>query len=105
MKKDIYNGKVKKELISIITFSIVLFGIVSLGLAIFFLLFALLFNELNNDVLILTFVLSALCFIMAIVYPPLTIYLYRSYPKHPKLTKLFTNSSALIDLPEDDSKS
>lgn len=105
MKKDIYNGKVKKELISIITFSIVLFGIVSLGLAIFFLLFALLFNELNNDVRILTFVLSALCFIMAIVYPPLIIYLYRSYPKHPKLTKLFTNSSALIDLPEDDSKS
>ena len=103
MKKDIYNGKVKKELISHVTFSIIFFSIISLGLAIFFLLFALLYDDLKDSVRILTFILSALCFILGIAFPPITIYLYRSYPKHPKLTKLFTNSSVLIDFPEENS--
>ena len=87
MKKDIFNGNIKKEYINYVKFSLVFASILSFILFIFFLLFALLYEKIEYAARIMMFIFSGLFFLASFLYPKVSIYAIRNYSKHPKLAK------------------
>ncbi|MCI5745090.1 MAG: hypothetical protein MR270_02260 [Erysipelotrichaceae bacterium] len=85
MKKDIFKGNIQKQYINYVKFSIV-FAIVLFGVfAIFFFLFALLYEKIEPAARVMMFVGSGACLISSICYPLLTIFAIKTYPKHMRL--------------------
>jgi len=87
MKKDIFNGNIKKEYINYVKFSLALASILFFIFFIFFLLFALLYEKIEYAARIMMFIFSGLCFLASFLYPTVSIYAIRYYSKHPKLAK------------------
>ncbi len=87
MKKDIFNGNIKKEYIGSVQFILIFSIVIWLGSFIFFLLMALLYDKIEFSARIFTFVISFLCFIASFFYPLVTLFAIKTYPRHPKLAK------------------
>ena len=87
MKKDIFNGNIKKEYINYVKFSLAFASILFFISFVFFLLFALLYEKIEYAARIMMFIFSGLCFLASFLYPTVSIYSIRNYSKHPKLAK------------------
>ena len=87
MSKDIFNGNIKKELIGYVKFTLIFVSVLFLAFFIFFLLFALFYDNVEPDARIFMFIISGLSLIASIVYPLLSLYTIKTYPKHPRLAK------------------
>ena len=87
MKKDIFNGNIKKEYINHVKFSLAFTSILFFLFFVFFLLFALLYEKIEYAARIMIFIFSGLCFLASFLYPTVSIYSIRNYSKHPKLAK------------------
>ena len=74
MKKDIFNGNIKKEYINYVKFSLAFASILFFIFFIFFLLFALLYEKIEYAARILMFVFSAICLFASFLYPAISIY-------------------------------
>ena len=85
MKKDIFNGKILREFRGITAFGLIL------GTVVFFACSLLFFFEAfsqNDGARIAVFCISAVTFLLSIVFPAATIHLIRIYPKRRKITRL-----------------
>ncbi len=89
MKKDIFNGKIKKEYISYLVTSYIVVSVLFLPLAGFFLFFFIHAHNIGKIIYGLLFLASLY---LAVINPLLTFYIIRRYPKHPVLRKLLINS-------------
>ena len=87
MKKDIFNGNIKKEYINYVKFSLAVASILFFIFFVFFLLFALLYEKIEYAARIMMFIFSGLCFLASFLYPTVSIYAIRNYSKYPKLAK------------------
>ena len=87
MKKDIFNGNIKKEYINYVKFSLAFASILFFIFFVFFLLFALLYEKIEYAARIMMFIFSGLCFLASFLYPTVSIYAIRNYSKYPKLAK------------------
>lgn len=89
MKKDIFNGKILSEWKSGVIISLILFAVIFIGGGLYFFLTAILDDGLEYVLRIFLYCSSALCIILGIGGPLLTLHLIRIYPEHRKFTKLF----------------
>lgn len=97
MKKDVFNGKIKKEYIGITCFSIVLATLVFIGCAVMFLCIGLFQSNVEDAARIAMYVVSGISGACAVVYPAATIACVRTYPKHKKLTRFFVKEYVLVN--------
>ena len=74
MKKNIFNGNIQKQYINYVKFSIILATVLFGVFAIFFFLFALLYEKIESAARVMMFVGSSACLIASICYPLLTIF-------------------------------
>ena len=88
VEKDIFKGKIKKEYIGYVKFSLIFAVILFFISFAFFLLVALLYDKLEYTARVAMFVLSGISFLAFLLFPIISIYAIRSYPKHPRLAKL-----------------
>ena len=91
MKKDIFNGKVKREYISYIwvTIFLVLFIFVGVGSLLLYSAFQHESGSIDRNALL---IFSIPCYLFGILYFFLTMFVIRKYPKYPKLRRLCLNS-------------
>ncbi|MGN0807679.1 MAG: hypothetical protein ACI4MN_04440 [Candidatus Coproplasma sp.] len=88
MKKDLFNGNIKREFIGYMELSIFLiFFICFVGSAVF-LLIALFYENIDHVGRIVLYVMSGITFLCAVLFPVLSVYVIRNHTKHPKLTKI-----------------
>lgn len=87
MKKDTFNGNIKKEYISYVKFSLIFASILFFVLFAFFLLVGLLYDKLEYAARVTMFVLSGISFLAFLLLPTVSIYAIRNYTKHPRLAK------------------
>lgn len=85
MKKNIFNGNIQKQYINYVKFSIILVTVLFGVFAIFFFLVALLYEKVEPAARIMMYVGSGICLITSILYPLLTIFAIKTYPKHIRL--------------------
>lgn len=104
MKKDIFNGNIKKEYIGYVKFSLIFASVLWFIFFIFFLLFGILYEKIDTSARIFMFVFSGISLILSIIYPILSVYTIKNFDKHPKLAKTLikefvfeTNDSRIID--------
>lgn len=97
MMKNIFNGNIKKEFIGLVKFSLIFETIIFLSCFILFFLVALLNKTLDLDEKICLYIVSLISLIAAVLYPLLTIYAVRTYPKHPKLAKGLLKEYVYVD--------
>ena len=102
MKKDIYNGKIRREYINYLNYSFILFSFLLLVATIVFFFTALFYDNMDNGTRIMLYVLSGLCLLGLIFYPIITICLVRKYPKYSRLTKLLVKSFLFVDSSDDE---
>lgn len=84
--KDVYNGKIKKEQIGMVTFTLIFLGVLMTGLGIFFLLTGLFYENIEKDARIVIYIFSGISFGFGVIYPLVTYKLIKIYPKYSKLT-------------------
>ena len=89
MKKDIFNGKIKKEYVSYLMTSYIVVSVLFLPLAG---LFCFLFVHSPIEGKIICGILFLICLYLVVINPILTLFVIRQYPKRPKLRKLLLNS-------------
>lgn len=82
MKKDYFNGNIKKQYINYVKFSIILATVLFGVFAIFFFLFALLYEKIEPAARVMMFVGSGACLLASICYPLITLFAIKTYPKH-----------------------
>ena len=87
VKRDIFNGNIKKQYINYVKFSLAFVAILFFVLFVFFLLVALLYEKIEYAARIMMFVFSGVCFLASFLYPTVSIYAIRNYSKYPKLAK------------------
>lgn len=101
MKKDFFNDKIKAEYVWFMIFTIVFISVIMLvgGTA---LLYVSVFaeNVKPENCRCIVFVASMICYAFAVVYPILSIYLIRVFPKHKKITYLLVKKSVFVDKKE-----
>ena len=85
MKKDIFNGNIQKQYIGYVKFSIILATVLFSIFAIFFLMIALFYDNVEPSARIFISIFSIFCLLAAISYPILTMFAIKTYPKHKKL--------------------
>lgn len=85
MKKDFFNGNIQKQYINYVKFSIVLATVLFGVFAIFFFLFALLYEKNEPAARVVMFVVSGASLIASICYPLITLFAIKTYPKHIRL--------------------
>lgn len=88
MKKDLFNGNIKREFITYMEFSIFLMFFICFVGFICFLLIALFYDKIDYAGRVFLFVLSGIMFLCSILFPILSVYVIRNHTKHPKLTKI-----------------
>lgn len=97
MKKDVFKGKIKSEHIGTLYFSIVFAAVIYLACAILFLCLGLFYNKVEYVARIVLYVVSGVCFLLAVIYPITTVICVRTYPKYKKLTCLLVKPYFLND--------
>lgn len=98
MKKDMFNGNIKKHCINYVKFSLIFVAILWLVFFIFFFLIALSYEKQEYAARISLFIFSGICFLNIFLYPGISIYAIRKYPKHPKLAKSMLRPSVFQDI-------
>ena len=88
MKKDIFNGKINKSCVSIVKITLVLLILVFGLCGVVFLFVGIFAKNQENATRIVLLIISGLCFLASIIYPLLTLFAIRTYPKHKKLAHL-----------------
>ena len=101
MKKDIFNGNIKKEYINYVKFSLAFASILFFIFFVFFLLFALLYEKIEYAARIMMFIFSGLCFLASFLYPTVSIYAIRNYSKHSKLARTMIKPFVFQDFDTD----
>ena len=91
LKKDFFNGKIKREFVSYIRYKIIIAAVMFFGMGGFFLYFYFLAN-LSRETRILVLVFAVTLFLFGIFRSFGTVFIIRKYPKYKKITKLFLNS-------------
>ena len=104
MKKDIFNGNIKKEYIRYVKYSLIFASILWFIFFLFFLFFGVLYEKIEFAARIFMFVFSGISLILSIIYPILSVYSIKNFDKHPKLAKALikefvfeTNESRIIN--------
>ena len=92
MKKDIFNGKIKEELVGRMKFTIAYVIVLFPLLGLLFVLFLVFKKDLPSGANILFVVAASICFLYGIGYPCITIPVVRSYPKHKRIAHLLVRS-------------
>lgn len=92
MKKDFFNGNIKREFVSYMWVSIVVIGAISFGVGGLLIFFSNTVNAADNATRILLFVLGIFLFLLGVWFVGGTIFIIRTYPKHKKYLKWFLNS-------------
>ena len=87
MKNDIFNGYVKKDYIGYVKFSLVLATVLFFACAVFFLLVAIFYNNMAGNVRVMLFIYSGFSFLASLLYPAISIYAIRNYPRCKTLAK------------------
>lgn len=103
MKKDIFNGKIKKEYFSYILTYMIFFVALFIGagiLCMYAFLWGMIGNSFEERLLIAIF--GAISFILAVVYLFLELLVIRNYPKYQKLRRILFNSDCYFT--ENDTK-
>lgn len=88
MKKDIFNGKINKSSISIVKTALFLLPFVFGLCGLFFLFIGIFAENQENIARIVLLIISGLCFLASIIYPMLTLFAIRTYPKHKMLAHI-----------------
>ena len=101
MKKDIFNGKIKKEHAGTALFSIILGTVVFAVCAVVLLCFGMFYEGLEYNVSTLMIVASVICFVCVPAFPAATIICARTYPKHKKLAHLLLKDYMFVELPDE----
>ena len=97
MEKDIFNGKVKAEHRKSVKKQLVSCGVLGIATGTLFLLTALLYDNLDYDLQIALFVMTAIAYLFAI-WQLLTILCIRKYPKLKIFLKGYIKNHILIDV-------
>lgn len=87
MKKDVFNGNIKKEYIGSVMFGLVFGSIIWLVCFLFILIMALTYDKIEYAAKILMFVMAGISLLASVIYPVVTIWMIRTYPKYPRLTR------------------
>lgn len=85
MKKDIFNGNIQKQYIGYVKFSIIFTTVLFSVFFIFFLMISLFYDKIELAARVFMYVFSGLCLLAAVLYPIITIFAIKTYPKHKKL--------------------
>ena len=88
-KKDIFNGKIKKEYVSYLITSYIVISILFLPVLCFF-TYIFLHSPIEVKIIVGLLLLGTLY--LTIINPFLTLFVIRQYPKYPKLRRLLLNS-------------
>ena len=88
MKKNIFEGKIKRSFISEVKISLVLLAFFWIVCGIFFFFVGIFAKNQENAARLALLIMSGLCFIASIKYPLLILFAIRTYPKHKKLAHL-----------------
>ncbi|MBQ7968431.1 MAG: hypothetical protein IJ292_01230 [Clostridia bacterium] len=91
LKKDLFNGKIKREYVSYIWTTIIIVALVFFGCGGLFLYISLLGNT-NSNTSLLLLVFGIVSYLFGAWYSFGTFFFIRQYPKHKKMIKLFLNS-------------
>ena len=97
LKKDIFNHNIKPEYKAYTICSIVLLVTVMLAGGTFFLYISLSYENMEPFDRIGFLVFSALEYLTGIVYPILTFYAIRTFPKHKKLAYAMLKKFLFVD--------
>ena len=101
MNKDLFNGKIKKEFVSSIWASIIIFEIVTLGMGCFVLYDAL--SGSTGKVLLSDVALCIFYWLLGIIKLVGTVFVIRKYPKYKTLRHVFIKSSYFVGNAQKDS--
>ncbi len=105
MKKDIFNGKVKVEYRKTVRNHLIIASIIVFVIATSLLLFAILYDEIQYGSRIVLFIICALGYLYTALYPLITVWCIRNYPKYKTLLKLLiSDDSYFVDVVDKDSK-
>ncbi len=88
-RKDIFNGKIKKEYFSYLLTSYIVVSVLFLPMAGFF---GFLFVKAPIEGKFIFGLVTLGCVYLSVINPVLTLFVIRQYPKHPSLRKLLINS-------------
>ena len=91
LKRDFFNGKIKREFVSYIRYKIIIAAVMYFGMCGFFLYFSF-FGNLSRETRILVLVFAVTLFLFGIFRSFGTVFIIRKYPKYKKITKCFLNS-------------
>ena len=91
MKKDFFNGNIKRKFVSYIWTSIIIIAVSFFGCSGLF-LYCFFAASADNTARILLLVLCVVSFLLGVWYSFGTIFIIRKYPKYKKITKWFLNT-------------
>ncbi|MCM1289061.1 MAG: hypothetical protein NC132_00125 [Corallococcus sp.] len=97
MKKDIFNGKIKKEYVRTALFSAVFAALIYLACAILFLCLGLFYDNAEQSARAVLYVVCGVCFVLSVFYPLATVLCARSYPKHKKFAHVFLKPYLFVE--------
>lgn len=90
MKKGFFKENIKREYISYVWFSIILVAVIGISVG-SLMVYVALHQERPVDQYV-ALIIGTFCYLYGVVFPALTIFAIRKYPKCPKLRRLCLNS-------------
>ena len=101
VKKDIFNGNIKREFMSYTWTSIIIVTLVFFACGALF-LYVSFFTDIDAKVGILLLTFGIVSLLFSVCYPLGTIFLIRKYPRHKRFVKIFLNSEFYFVTTEND---
>lgn len=95
--KDIFNGNIKKDYIGYVKFLTIFLSVLWIACGVAFALIPMISEGFSADIISFMSVMSIIAFACSVVYPALTIFLIRTYPKHKKLAKSLFKDNVFED--------
>jgi len=103
MKKNIFNGNIDKSCVTMVKVSLILLVVIFDACALIFFFGSLSYENIEPAAKTFMYILAGLSFIASIIYPLLTLFAIRTYPKHKRLAHLLlkeyvfeTNNQVII---------
>lgn len=97
MKKDIFNGKIQIRFVGLVMWSLIFLPAICIGCSLLFFLSALLNGDIEQSLRIMLFVMSGIGTLTSVLYPTLSIFAIKTYPKHKKLAHLLIKDYVFIN--------
>lgn len=101
MKKDPFNGKIKKEHVATTLFSIIFGAVIFLACAILFLCVGLFYDNVDENARPLMYAVSVICFVFSVAFPVAAVVSVRTYPKHKMLAHLLLKEYLFVKITDD----